>query len=200
MARNPKRQQREKVIVGTISMWIGIIEQYLMLLLEMATCIGRVANESIRERPRTLTLPLPRIVYREGFLHFATKTTNKNCINMLRMNRYVLKILCGLVKDIGGLERSKNMEIDEMVAIFLVTIGHNIKHRTTQVLFHRSTETISRTIKAVLTSILKLHHILLADPVRVPDDCTDARWKFFKVSLQGVLLLFYLFIIKETLE
>ncbi|CAN1175207.1 hypothetical protein LINPERHAP2_LOCUS31819 [Linum perenne] len=110
---------------------------------------------------------------------------------MLRMNRSIFDKLCCLVNSIGGLRRSKNMDINEMVAIFLVTVGHNIKNRTAQVLFHRSAETISRTIRKVLCSILKLHHILLAEPIPVPDNCTDARWKYFKGcfgALDGTLI------------
>ncbi|CAN1247858.1 hypothetical protein LINPERPRIM_LOCUS6517 [Linum perenne] len=95
---------------------------------------------------------------------------------MLRMNRSIFEKLCCLVNSIGGLQRRTL----ELVAIFFVTVGHNIKNRTAQVLFHRSAETISRTIREVLCSILKLHHILLAEPIPVPDNCTDARWKYFK--------------------
>ncbi|CAN1146605.1 hypothetical protein LINPERPRIM_LOCUS6517 [Linum perenne] len=106
---------------------------------------------------------------------------------MLRMNRSIFEKLCCLVNSIGGLQRRTL----ELVAIFFVTVGHNIKNRTAQVLFHRSAETISRTIREVLCSILKLHHILLAEPIPVPDNCTDARWKYFKGcfgALDGTLI------------
>ncbi|CAN1179284.1 hypothetical protein LINPERPRIM_LOCUS36742 [Linum perenne] len=63
-----------------------------------------------------------------------------------------------------------------MLAIFLVTIGHNTKDRTVQALFHRSAKTISRTLRKVLLSILKLHDILIEKPVHVPENCTDGRW------------------------
>ncbi|CAN1176172.1 hypothetical protein LINPERHAP2_LOCUS32390, partial [Linum perenne] len=71
------------------------------------------------------------------------------------------------------------MEVGEMVAIFLVTIGHNIKNRTCQLLFHRSGETVCRTIRRVLVAVLKLYPILIAHPVPVPTNCNDERWKVF---------------------
>ncbi|CAN0843319.1 hypothetical protein LINGRAPRIM_LOCUS183 [Linum grandiflorum] len=37
------------------------------------------------------------------------------------------------------------MEVDEMLAMFLVTMGHNIKNRTCQFLFRHSGETVFRT-------------------------------------------------------
>ncbi|CAN1290762.1 hypothetical protein LINPERPRIM_LOCUS20842, partial [Linum perenne] len=45
---------------------------------------------------------------------------------------------------------------------FLLTIGHNAKNRTCQVLFYRSGETVSRTIRCVLATILNLHTMMLA--------------------------------------
>ncbi|CAN1762341.1 hypothetical protein LINPERHAP1_LOCUS8321 [Linum perenne] len=102
------------------------------------------------------------------------------CVNMLRMRRHIFEKLCILLKEEGGLKRSKNMDIEEMVAIFLVTIGHNIKNRKAQFLFQRSAETISRVFKFVLLSILKLESQLLAKPTPVPQDCTHKNWKYFK--------------------
>ncbi|CAN1845077.1 hypothetical protein LINPERHAP1_LOCUS37709 [Linum perenne] len=74
------------------------------------------------------------------------------------------------------------MEVDEMVAMFLLTIGHNAKNRTCQVLFHRSAEIVSRTIKKVLLSILNLQALLIAQPVPVPENCDNHKWKYLKVS------------------
>ncbi|CAN1165936.1 hypothetical protein LINPERPRIM_LOCUS34014 [Linum perenne] len=98
---------------------------------------------------------------------------------MLRMKRKIFWNLVTLLKTEGGLTRTRNMEVDEMLAMFLVTIGHNIKNRTCQLLFHRSGETVCRTIRRVLVAILKLHNLLIAHPVPVPNDCDDERWKVF---------------------
>ncbi|CAN1763568.1 hypothetical protein LINPERHAP1_LOCUS8884 [Linum perenne] len=74
------------------------------------------------------------------------------------------------------------MDVDEMVAIFLLTIGHNAKNRTCQTIFHRSGEIVFRTIRAVLEAVLNLHNILLEKPTPVPENCSDHRWKLFKVN------------------
>ncbi|CAN1781578.1 Putative nuclease HARBI1 [Linum perenne] len=121
--------------------------------------------------------------YRIGFLHYATKTTNKMCVNMCRMRKRTFWKLCQLLKDEGGLVESYNMAAHEMLAIFLVTVGHNIKNRKAQFLFQRSAETISRTFKLVLLAILKLSPSLLEKPEPVPANCTDRRWKYFKGCL-----------------
>ncbi|CAN0919495.1 hypothetical protein LINGRAHAP2_LOCUS31487 [Linum grandiflorum] len=137
-------------------------------------------------------MPLPRIVYRIGFLHYATKVSDKLSINMCRVRIDIFDSLCHLLKDEGGLQRTKNMDIDEMVAIFLVTVGHNIKNRTDQFLFQRSGETISRVFKLVLLAILKLSPLLLAHPSPVPADCTDKRWKHFQFVIKEFVMNHFL--------
>ncbi|CAN1159960.1 hypothetical protein LINPERPRIM_LOCUS21977 [Linum perenne] len=56
-----------------------------------------------------------------------------------------------------------------MVAIFLLTIGHNAKNRTCQVLFHRSGETVFRVVHTIMEAVLSLHTLLLAKFVHVPE-------------------------------
>ncbi|CAN1774595.1 hypothetical protein LINPERHAP1_LOCUS13022 [Linum perenne] len=102
---------------------------------------------------------------------------------MFRMSRRIFRKLCTVLQEAGGLARTKNVEVDEMVAMFLLTIGHNAKNRTCQVLFHRSGETVSRIIRTVLEAVLKLHTMLLVQPVPVPDNCAYHRWKYFKGCL-----------------
>ncbi|CAN0906042.1 hypothetical protein LINGRAHAP2_LOCUS24000 [Linum grandiflorum] len=48
------------------------------------------------------------------------------------------------------------MDIEDMVSIFLVAVGHNIKNQKAQFIFQRSGETISRVFKLVLLAVLKL--------------------------------------------
>ncbi|CAN1163468.1 hypothetical protein LINPERHAP2_LOCUS25047 [Linum perenne] len=90
--------------------------------------------------------------------------------------------LCHLLVTEGGLRGSWNIEVDEMVAIFLYTIAHNEKNRVLQVVFRRSGETISRVIHCVLFDVLKLHNILYRKPGPITENSTDPRWKYFKVS------------------
>ncbi|CAN1150422.1 hypothetical protein LINPERHAP2_LOCUS17556 [Linum perenne] len=153
--------------------------QYLQLISKYAACDSL---EDDNEEPIPRPLPYGREVYRSGFLLNTTTTTNVNCLNMLRMKRRIFWNLVTLLKTEGGLTRTRNMEVDEMLAMFLVTIGHNIKNRTCQLLFHRSGETVCRTIRRVLVAILKLHNLLIAQPVPVPNDCMDERWKVFPVT------------------
>ncbi|KAL5543802.1 hypothetical protein UlMin_007586 [Ulmus minor] len=75
------------------------------------------------------------------------------------------------------------MDVEEMVAIFLHIISHDVKNRIMRSQFARSAETVSRQFKVVLNSILRLHEVLLKKPKPVLDDSTDNRWKWFKNCL-----------------
>ena len=66
------------------------------------------------------------------------------------------------------------MEMDEMVASFLHVLAHHAKNRVVARQLARSGESISRNFNAILHAILHLHSILFKN-------CTDERWKWFKV-------------------
>ncbi|KAL4560769.1 hypothetical protein LXL04_032923 [Taraxacum kok-saghyz] len=83
----------------------------------------------------------------------------------------------------SGLKRSKNMEIDEQVAMFLHVLAHNVKNRVIISRFRRSGETISRHFSRVCNATIRLHTRLLKKPEPVPANSTGQRWKWFKNCL-----------------
>lgn len=101
----------------------------------------------------------------------------------IRMNRNTFTILCDMLEQRGGLKNSKNMLVDEQVAMFLHTLAHNKKNRIIVNRFRRSGETISRYFKLVLGAVCRLHKEFYKKPVPIPDDETDDRWKWFKGCL-----------------
>ena len=103
------------------------------------------------------------------------------CYNQLRMDRRSFSILYTLVEQVGGLTRTRNVSIEEMVAMFLSVISHDIKNRPVKFSFIRSGETVSKYFNAVLLAVLRLRRLLLAVPTPITEECTDPKWKFFKV-------------------
>ncbi|CAN1136907.1 hypothetical protein LINPERHAP2_LOCUS9745, partial [Linum perenne] len=86
MARRTAKQRR-RVIVYVVAMCYHVMQQVVGLLTE---CSG--SSRSITEEGEYIPRPLPYgpDVYRTGFLHHTTRTTNVNCINMLRMTCFTL--------------------------------------------------------------------------------------------------------------
>ncbi|XP_057807933.1 uncharacterized protein LOC131022463 [Salvia miltiorrhiza] len=64
--------------------------------------------------------------------------------------------------------------------MFLSVLAHHKKNRVVGFDFWRSGQTISHYVHAVLGAVLRLHETFLAKPEAVRDDCTDARWQWFK--------------------
>jgi transcription initiation factor TFIIIB Brf1 subunit/transcription initiation factor TFIIB len=61
--------------------------------------------------------------------------SDKMCLSQLRMDRRTFSILCEMVRDVGGLEGSRNMSLEEIVASFLYILSHHFKNRTVGIFF-----------------------------------------------------------------
>ncbi|GFP97437.1 hypothetical protein PHJA_001887800 [Phtheirospermum japonicum] len=77
------------------------------------------------------------------------------------MDRNAFGRLCILLRNVGSLVSSQNVQISEMIAIFLSVLAHHKKNRVLKFNFLRSGHTISITFNHVL----------------------DETWKWFKVRL-----------------
>ncbi|XP_058213061.1 protein ALP1-like [Rhododendron vialii] len=108
--------------------------------------------------------------------------SDADCHEQLRVNRQTFMRLCCLVRGVG-LTDSRNVCLEERVAIFLWVLGHHTKQRRTKFEFYRSTETISRHFNAVLQAVLRLHRMLLETPNLVPANYEDNRWNWFQNCL-----------------
>ena len=86
-----------------------------------------------------------------------------------------------MVRVVGRLEPTRNMGVEEMVAIFLHILAHDIKNRVIKRQFMRSGETISRKFNNVLLAVLRCHKELLKHPELVLENSNDPKWKWFKV-------------------
>uniref|UniRef100_A0A5B7B2I9 Uncharacterized protein n=1 Tax=Davidia involucrata TaxID=16924 RepID=A0A5B7B2I9_DAVIN len=105
------------------------------------------------------------------------------CIEQLRMNRQAFNTLCNKLQSTCRLKDTKNMLIDEQVAIFLHIIAHHVKNRVIKFRFSRSGETISRHFNVVLNAVIRLEGELLKKPDPVLVNSMDERWKWFKNCL-----------------
>ena len=97
---------------------------------------------------------------RSSILHRYAHESDTMCISQLRMDRRCFKKLCDMLERLGGLQPTRNMNIDEQVAIFLHMVAHNVKNRVVTCRLHRSGETISR----LFTRLIDCIHIYLRNP------------------------------------
>ncbi|KAG8372448.1 hypothetical protein BUALT_Bualt12G0067300 [Buddleja alternifolia] len=140
----------------------------------------RILLDHVGHRTYSLTVRVPKQL---EILHDIISYTEEIYVDYLRMDRNAFGRLCYLLENVGGLISTKNVQIPEQVAYFLLVLAHHTKNRIVKNGFKRSGYTISKHFNAVLNAIIKLHPLLLTNPEPVPDDSTNDRWKWFKGCL-----------------
>lgn len=175
MARLPLSARYRRRIVATRNIMTTVMLMYYYVWLLFALAYRRKCLK-IERRVKIKEL-------RGENLYELIRQSDSMCISQLRMDRRTFSILCEMVRDVGGLEGSRNMSLEEIVASFLYILSHHFKNRTVGRFFFRSPESVSRNFNACLLAVLKLHQLLLKKPTPIPEDCTDGRWKYFKNCL-----------------
>lgn len=165
-------QRREKVKLA-LSFMINVFNMMCMMCLAVERHYRKylLKNEPEANRDSIRHDNLRRLIYGSDLA----------CVENLRMDRYTFNKLCSMLRTTGKLKDSKNMSVDEMVAMFLHILAHHEKNRVIKFRFLRSGETISRCFNEVLNGVLRLSGNLLKSPEPVLDNSTDDRWKWFKV-------------------
>ncbi|KAI3747098.1 hypothetical protein L6452_09543 [Arctium lappa] len=172
MARSPLRQRI--VAIGAIYAMYVMIRWWMMCSYHL--------RRSIESRTLHTKYLMSYHNWRENMMRMVYESDVTSVVN-IRMNIHAFSTLCDMLESRGGLKNSKNMLVDEQVAMFLHTLAHNAKNRILVNRFHRSGETISRYFKLVLNVVCRLHKEFYKSPVPVPDNETDERWKWFKGCL-----------------
>ncbi|KAL4556017.1 hypothetical protein LXL04_038652 [Taraxacum kok-saghyz] len=80
----------------------------------------------------------------------------KRCYQMFRLHVPVYRQLCKDLVTKYGLTQTRNIAIEESLAIFLVCLAHGCTNRFMQEIFNHSGETISRHFHKVLKAVLKM--------------------------------------------
>ncbi|KAL0533620.1 hypothetical protein IC582_027659 [Cucumis melo] len=105
------------------------------------------------------------------------------CLQSTRMDRRTFTIICHLLRNVAGLSSTEIVDVEEMVAMFLHVLAHDVKNRVIQREFVRFGETVSRHFNIVLLAVLRLYEELIKRPVPVTSNYNDQRWKCFEVGI-----------------
>jgi len=107
------------------------------------------------------------------------------------MEKHISNKLCNEMVE-HDLKSSKYMGVEEMVAMFLVVVGHGVGNRMIQERFQHSGETVSRHFCRVLHACLKLSFKYIKPEDPMFRDChakikNDQRyWPFFKNAIGAI--------------
>jgi hypothetical protein len=97
------------------------------------TLIGQISYGPIEDRDRSRIDYLNNKIWKNDVI----------CVNMLRLNKCSFFHFCDLIRECGLLQDTVHMCVEQQVAMFLHTIGHNVKNRVVDTNFSRSGETVS---------------------------------------------------------
>ncbi|PPD82407.1 hypothetical protein GOBAR_DD20665 [Gossypium barbadense] len=179
MARLPLIAQRErhKRIGIALTLWLEICRIAIWFLFRMGASLSL---QTYRPRIRSYTLDF---YAKRDYVKRLVYASDETCIEQVRMNRTAFFKLCEMLESIGGLKSSRNMLVDEQVAMFLQIISHHLKNRVIKHHFRRSGETVSRAFHSVLNAVVRLQDVLFKKPEPITVDSSDTRWKWFKNCL-----------------
>jgi len=115
-----------------------------------------------RRRLRSRRLPIKygplvtRDLVRQARLDELYNGTDRNCIHQLRMRKDVFWKLASHLRDSGLLRDTIHVSVEEQLAMFLHTVGHNLRNYVVAFYFKRSGETVSRYFSEVLMALCSL--------------------------------------------
>ncbi|KAF9590146.1 hypothetical protein IFM89_031750 [Coptis chinensis] len=138
-----RRTARERTAVTTLV--VVIIAQAMMTYYNWWYRIYMTRHRVVRAIPT----PIPRAPHRNIDLQRSVVLrrfyidSDRYCHNMLRMNREIFRRFYLRLHGLG-LNDSWYLSIEEQVAYFLYTIGHDMRQRNIELQFFRSCETVHR--------------------------------------------------------
>lgn len=80
------------------------------------------------------------------------------------MDRQTFTILYNMVQTSGRLAPTRCVDVEEIVAMFLHILAHDVKNKVVQWQFAQFSETVSKHFNVILTTVLHLHELLLKKP------------------------------------
>ncbi|XP_058208117.1 protein ALP1-like [Rhododendron vialii] len=173
-----RRREEEEAVVALHAFTtaaMGIFRLYLF-----------ITSTTRRPEPRPELSPNPNFYQMHvNNINRLIRGNDTDCHDQLRVNRHTFLRLCFLVRGVG-LGDSRNVCLEERVAIFLWVLGHHTKQRRTKYDFWRSIETVSRHFNDVLLAVLRLYNMLLVTPEPVPPNYEDSRWSWFQNYLRAL--------------
>ncbi|KAK5770448.1 hypothetical protein PVK06_046598 [Gossypium arboreum] len=177
MARSPLivQSERHKIIDLALTVWLQMCTFASWFLVTLG-----VIHSLHTYRPM-IKLYILDFYAKCDYVKKLVYASDETYIEQVRMNRIKFFKLCEMLQALGGLKSSRNMFVDEQVAMFLHIISYHLKNRVIKYHFNRSGETISRSFHNVLNVFIRLQDVLFkkAEPITV--NSTNLMWRWFKV-------------------
>ncbi|KAL0549983.1 hypothetical protein IC582_014478 [Cucumis melo] len=151
----------QQTLIGVLTAFTLAQRQILLMLELLMNDNKRLPHTPSDTRHRIKELAYFRMIHESDLV----------CRQSTQMNKRTFAILCHLLRNVAGLSSTEIVDVEEMVAMFLHVLAHDVKNRVIQREFVRSSETVSRHFNIVLLAVLRLYEELINRPVL---NCLDA--------------------------
>ena len=134
-----------------------------------------------------------------------------HCLKILRMNKQAFLRICEHFKNKTWLKDNRYIKVEEKMAMFLMTLNHNVRNRVTKRRFNHSTQTINHYFHEVLEAMLLFgREMIVPTPViEVIENHPHQRlkevfkvknkYKFIIVVVVVVIVILIFFLINRVL-
>ena len=124
-----------------------------MVVVMVALVSSKLKRRKGEDEPISYGPRLEADEHREKNISLIYKSTDAECIAMLKMCKAPFFALCSLFRERDLVLDIINSSVEEQVAMFLHVVGHNQRFRVVHQSFRRSIETVSRHFHQVLYAI-----------------------------------------------
>ncbi|KAL0561094.1 hypothetical protein IC582_001512 [Cucumis melo] len=149
----------QQKLIGVLTAFTLAQRQMLLTLELLMNNNKRLPHTSSDTRHRIRELAYFRMIHESDLV----------CRQSTRMDRRTFAILCHLLRNVAGLSSTEIVDVEEMVAMFLHVLAHDVKNRVIQREFVLSGETVSRHFNIVLLAVVRLYEELIKRPVLLCD-------------------------------
>ncbi|KAL0554552.1 hypothetical protein IC582_008475 [Cucumis melo] len=166
----------QQTLLGVLTAFTLVQRQILLTLELLMNDNRRITHTPFDTRHRIRQLAYFHMIHDSDLV----------CCQSTQMDRRTFAILCHLLLKVSGLSSTEIVDVEEMVAMFLHVLTHDVKNCIIQREFVRFGETVSRYFNLVLLAVVRLYEELIKRPVPVTNNCNDQCWKCFEVDMVQV--------------
>ncbi|KAK2653621.1 hypothetical protein Ddye_013477 [Dipteronia dyeriana] len=112
------------------------------------------------QRVPASTSPLPGSLFIRELLNGSSNT----CYELMRMQKNSFIYLCQIFREKNWLANSKHVNVEEKIAMFLITMSHNLRNRLIKNRFQHSGQTVHKFFHEVLVVMLKFSKEMTTPP------------------------------------
>ncbi|XP_059596802.1 uncharacterized protein LOC104880679 isoform X1 [Vitis vinifera] len=136
------------------------LEVTRVLKKRLVVLLLKLLSDSSIDKERVSTSSFTGSLFIQELLNGSSST----CYELMRMEKHGFISLCHMFREKGWLVDSKHLNVEEKMAMFLMTISHNLQNRLIKNRFQHSSQTIHKYFHEVLVAMVNFSKEMITPP------------------------------------